>query len=413
MLDMRVWNKLWPKPPRFALPRLSLLLDSPQSSLLFYTKLDVSNFFWSLRLPTEVHGCFPLSAGARTFGSRRLPFGWSWSPNLAQLTLDRFLSPFTFRPALIFFQYLDDILLASPDPYFLTYATNYCIYLISRSNLSLNKKSVLIPCRSIDWLGKHISSGTISNSFSRIAYALLHLWSLRCCQLSFRRLQRLLGFLQWLLSPSSLSAPFMSSSYQLLQQAHLPTLLPRHIWFSLLVSCLSAARPLTCRALPPPVCMPLMFCDAAPLPSGFMAACLRPLSFALAVPTPSWVRSQQTAELYSVFCCLRQAVLSGLSHVCVVVDNEAAYHTVKSGKVSGSVWARVRLLRRINRLCLAHNLHVQLALTASKHNPADHFSRYLSLPPLDPPFLAAVHSLSPQLRLPTSAITRFWWFTHM
>jgi hypothetical protein len=156
--------------------------------------------------------------------------------------------------------------------------------------------------------------------------------------------------------------------------------------------------------------MPIMFCDAAPTSSGFVAACVRPFSFALAVPTPDWVASQQTAELYSVFCCLRQAVVSGLSHVCVVVDNEAAYHSVLSGRVSGRVWARVRLLRRINRLCLIHNLQVQLALTPSASNPADPFSRYHTLHLSSPPILASPLSLVPNLRRPSPAISRFWCF---
>ena len=97
LLDMRLWNKQWPKPPRFPLPKLSQILDCPQAPLLFFTKLDVSNFFWSLRLPHFVHGSFALSAGSRVFGSRRLPFGWSWSPILAQLTLARILSPLSSR----------------------------------------------------------------------------------------------------------------------------------------------------------------------------------------------------------------------------------------------------------------------------------------------------------------------------
>ena len=214
-----------------------------------------------------------------------------------------------------------------------------------------------------------------------------------------------------MIAPSSLSAPFLVSGYRLLLAPSMPSLLPRRIWSSLLLSCLSSLRPLTCRPSPPPMCMPLMYCDAAPFSSGFVAACLRPLSFALAVHTPPWVESQQTAELYSVFCCLRQAVAVGLSHVCVVCDNEAAYHNVKSGRVSGRVWARVRLLRRINRLCLSHKLHVQLALTYSASNPADPFSRYHEHPPFAPPILALASCLSPQLRLPTPALSRFWWFS--
>ena len=74
----------------------------------------------------------------------------------------------------------------------------------------------------------------------------------------------------------------------------------------------------------------------------------------------------------------------GLSHVCVVGDNEAAFYTVMSGKVSGRVWARVRLLRWINRLCISHNLEVQLALTYSGYNPVDPFSRYHELCPSAP-----------------------------
>ena len=71
------------------------------------------------------------------------------------------------------------------------------------------------------------------------------------------------------------------------------------------------------------------------------------------------------------FCSIRQAALRGLSHICVVGDDEAAFHTVKSGRVSGRVWARVRLLRRINRICASSQLHLQLALTPSASNPAD------------------------------------------
>ena len=231
---------------------------------------------------------------------------------------------------------------------------------------------------------------------------------MRCCRFSFRTLQKLLGYLQWLLAPSSLSSPFLVSGYLVLQCPSLPSLLPRRIWTSLLISCLTALRPLHCRPSPPPLCMPLMYCDAAPSPQGFVAACLRPFSFALAVATPPWVESQQTAELYCLFSCLRQAAVSGLSHVCVVVDNEAAYHTVLSGRVSGRPWARVRLLRRINRLCLVHKLQVQLALTYSASNPADPFSRYYEHLPSTPPILALPHCLVPKLRRGSLAISRFW-----
>ena len=183
------------------------------------------------------------------------------------------------------------------------------------------------------------------------------------------------GYLQWLLAPSSLLSPFLASAYRLLHVGPLPRLLPRNIWFSLLVAVLGSAVPLHARAFPPPLCMPLMYCDAAPVSGGFRAACVRLASFALSTRTPSWISSQQGAELYAIFCCLRQTVFRRLSHVCVVVDNTAAYYTVLSGKASARNWDRVRLLRRINRLCISNHLHVQLALTPSAANPADPFLR--------------------------------------
>ena len=243
----------------------------------------------------------------------------------------------------------------------------------------------------------------MSNSPARVAYALLHLWLLRCNRLSYRSLQRLLGFLQWLHAPSSFYAPFLASAYQLLHKDRLPTLLPRNVWCSLLVACLGAALPLKGRPLPPPLCMPLMFCDAAPSSEGFLAACIRPCSFAVAVPTPPWIQSQQAAELYAVFSCIRQAAIHRLSHVCVVVDNEAAYHTVKSGKASGRHWERVRLLRRINRMCVTHHIHVELALTPSASNAADVFSRFHDHHPDSCPVLALPHVLNPNLRRPSTA----------
>ena len=208
--------------------------------------------------------------------------------------------------SLIVYQNLDDVLLASPDPHFLSFATHYATFLITSSGLKLSHKSDLTPSKSIVWLGKLISHGTLSNTPSRIAHAIQHLWSLRCRRLSFRGLQRLLGYLQWLLTPSSFCAPFLASSYSLLQQTSLPILLPMSMFRSLLTACFSSSASLTCRPSPPACCMPVMFCDAAPFSGGYIA--------------PLWVESQQTAELYASFCSIRQAALRGLSHVCVVGD---------------------------------------------------------------------------------------------
>ena len=253
-----------------------------------------------------------------------------------------------------------------------------------------------------------VQSVTLLLGFS--AYALFLLWILRCHKLTYRSLQRLLGFLQWLLAPSSLYSTFLASSYKLLLQPSLPPILPRAIWVSLLIACLGALCPLRSRSLPPPLCMPLMYCDAAPFSTFFLSGCVRPFSFAMAVACPAWISSQQGAELYAIFSCARQAVLRGLSHVCIITDNEAAYHTVLSGRVGAARhWDRIRILRRINRLCITSELHLQIALTPSKANAADAFSRFPTHSPQTPTVLSFPLLLHPPCVRRASVVTRFWW----
>ena len=113
----------------------------------------------------------------------------------------------------------------------------YAIYLIESRGLLLSPKSVAILTDSITWLGKEICNDCIVNTPARVAHALLALWTLRCFRLSFCGLQRLLGYLQLLLS-STMYSPFLASAYALLRQPHIPRLLPRNSWQSLLVACL-------------------------------------------------------------------------------------------------------------------------------------------------------------------------------
>ena len=83
-----------------------------------------------------------------------------------------------------------------------------------------------------------------------------------------------------------------------------PVSSPVAFWYSLLICCLSSLERLSCRPLPPPACMALMFCDSFrlwPMAGGFMAACVRPFSCALAVPTPPHGSSPSRPPKYMAF----------------------------------------------------------------------------------------------------------------
>ena len=201
---------------------------------------------------------------SETYGSRRLPFGWSWSPIVAQLTLAHILAPVAAWFPSRFRQYVDDVLVGDEDLHFLYFAASYIVHLRTFSGLTVNTKSQLQPVHSLTWLGKHITQGCVTNLPHRIAQGIAHVWALRTRRLTFRALQKCLGTLQWLLSPASPFSPFLASSYALLRQHTLPHLLPRHIWVSLLQAALATATPFHSRLFAPPSPCPWFFATQRP-----------------------------------------------------------------------------------------------------------------------------------------------------
>ena len=129
-----------------------------------------------------------------------------------------------------------------------------------------------------------------------------------------------------------------------------------------------------------PCITPPLYVDAAPYENTFLVSAYRHLSFSTTIQTPSWVATQQEAELYAIFHGLRQTLLKRLSSTTIFTDNLAAFHTVLHGRVSSTQPIRARILRRIYRLCLSHNISLQLAWVPSILNPADLFSRPIAAP---------------------------------
>jgi hypothetical protein len=134
--------------------------------------------------------------------------------------------------------------------------------------------------------------------------------------------------------------------------------------------------PLKPRPTPPPCTMPPVFVDAAPCGLSYLVASCRPSNYATSTQTPLWVRSIQDAELYAIFHGVRQGMLRKYSHLCVYTDNTSAFYTLLSGRVSSSTPTRARILRRIYRLCMEHDLQIQLVHIPSILNLADKFSRH-------------------------------------
>ena len=414
IINLRLYNSCFPKPPSFLLPHLDVLLNLPEFGQLWFVKLDLQNCFWSLQLPADVRGAFYGCLFNTSFFTRRLPFGWSYSPILAQDTVGYHLLP-VLKLTSYLWQYMDDVLIASTDPCFLTFLAEFTVHLLTQAGFRINAdKSMLIPSKDITWLGRTISAtaGTITTAPAQAAAALQQIAYLHIVHLCMRNLQRLLGTLQWLSAPASINAANLASAYCLLTKRCPPMILPLPIAYSLIYAVLTTLVPLRPRPLPPPLSMAPIYADAAPKacsapgPLLYQVASVRPHCYATAVPAPTWVRDQQCAELYSLFHALRQGFLRGLSHICLITDNLGAYYTLLSGKISVRNAARLRILRRINRLLYQYGGNVQVMWVPSTLNMADPFSR--SATPPKPSY--SLHLLRYLSNCHT--LKRFWWHSN-
>ena len=118
--DLLLPNALMGSPPQpFGLPSLTQLAALLEILIArgvqaHFTKLDVSNIYWSVLLPEEHATSFRFRVTGTTYAIPSLPFGWEASPNMAIEVLTAYLS-LHFPDDTILIQYVDDILLVSAD----------------------------------------------------------------------------------------------------------------------------------------------------------------------------------------------------------------------------------------------------------------------------------------------------------
>ena len=91
-------------PPMFQLSSgegiAQLLAATPRSRRLFCTHVDVTNAFWSSRLPPQMREAFRFRdrPGGQVLALDRLPFGWKFSPIFCQRILGDLVRPMVPPP---------------------------------------------------------------------------------------------------------------------------------------------------------------------------------------------------------------------------------------------------------------------------------------------------------------------------
>ena len=134
---------------------------------------------------------------------------------------------------------------------------------------------------------------------------------------------------------------------------------------------------------PTPMTLPLLFVDAAPSSTGrYRVGAIRPGSFASSTPSPAYVTTINSAELFAALHGLLQAHKRKCPVLSLFTDSSCAYFDLLRLKCSPSHPHYARMLLRIWKHANKHGILFSLSLIASRKNPADPISRLhmLSLP---------------------------------
>ena len=137
-------------PPTFQLPSwegvAQLLVSTPRSRPLFCTHVDLTNTFWSFRLPPKMHAAFRFRdrPGGQFFALDRLPFGWKFSPIFGHRILGDSVRPLV-PPHMELLHYLNDFLLVGSELAEVQEVTGRLVAALQAASFIVSQKSTLHP----------------------------------------------------------------------------------------------------------------------------------------------------------------------------------------------------------------------------------------------------------------------------
>lgn len=388
--DLRFLNQFSPKPlPKFRLPTIehiaSVIRDHPPGSL-WATSLDLKNFYWSLLLPEEFRDVFRTPLGSFT----SLPFGWNLSCALAQETLTELVMQVLLDDALLPFLghkfhlwiYLDDILILSSHKDCAESVINSIASALESKGFIISPKSIRQGTQTITWIGKtyYLDSGFILNTERSLA-RLFGQAILSCIlPLNVRRLDALLGTLNWAFRPLPGLALFTAPWYAL-RWGHpkVHGFPPPSIQHLLLDACLLALHGWKRPAIvSKPWLCPLIASDAAMTNDQYQAGLLSPLFGGRTIILHPWISSQQQAEIAGMLEGVKIALHTGLHAITLIGDNLASLFALRKMRPFHGNRSLTRWMRSIFNFMWETRLGIHLVWVPSAIQPADPLSRLSS-----------------------------------
>ena len=348
MLDL---NARCVDPLPFKLPTLDglahlLQLCALRREQLFYCTLDISNHFWSCRLPPPQRDSIRVGVRGRVYALQSLPFGWKHSPSMAQAILAAYLVEY-FPGSVVVIQYADDVLVAGRHSSSVRQQALRTKADLEKAGWVVSPKSSLDPSDRVKWMGKVVGGdqGGVQNAPALQAHLVCCWLRLATTGYSDKALRRMLGKLQWALRPWRGAQPFLAGAYRWLNQG-----------------------PSTAKCTPPKVLRGLLegiacalvpwvphgalgstdtfYCDAARQGQHYYVGIWGDsLGMRIKRP-PDWVATQQAAELAGIVETVRTGAYRRVQFLRIYGDNMSSLFSAMKGRAATACDAQNRLLRR-------------------------------------------------------------------
>ena len=309
--------------------------------------LDISNFYWSLQIPAERRGLFRIQ-GAHF---HCLPFGWKFTPVLAQDPLAALLREFFDNHAVGLnihrFHYLDDVLILSRDRECMDCLGPRLAAFLMEKGLCISTKSCLKPRQNVLWLGKvfDLAKGEVRNTDKMRTKCLGIAIKTACSPVSPKVAERVTGKMQWAFGPRKGVTLYLQGWPRFQWGHHRFQHRPSPALISALFDALAISYvPATVDPMPGHFGFaPFLLVDAAEAFGWYRLGISGRNGVMRARKIPA--KNQQQAELSGVLHACRFAVTQKWHRVSLFVDNTAACYSAANMRASTRACTQVKILR--------------------------------------------------------------------
>ena len=392
------------KPPKFSLALWEnigrWMAEQDPSVQLYGTHIDLTNAYWSFLLPPKAQRIFRFytSQDSGLVSLDRLPFGWAFSPFLCQQLLGRVVQG-AVPDGVFLVHYLDDFILLSANRMLLSMTTDEVAERIRRAGFLVSFKSTLTPVQVLKALGKVINLKERRIQVQPFVFLqLIVAWiRLATCGYSKRRLDKLLGTLQWHLRPRRGFSGLLAGSYAWSRFGpETAAVTPVRVLEGLASAIarigqswrpISAVRMRRVRqlggwclqerqAVLDDLFGAVIFVDAAKDGTCYRVGGVLPTVPAVRTwVCPDGPCNQQVAELMGVAWAVRLAVRLGWRLVTVFADSLVGIAQVRGLRASSGLRTQLRVLRALTWVLHNTGILVKLVWVPSVLHPADPMSR--------------------------------------